>query len=179
MSDKDKPKLRSVDKVEDITSLDDNSAIAMRNSSGEAVAIPKEIALAACREYRAWEDHEAGIDWAMIAAKHDYPSAEIARRSVGQWLKESKALVMDYTRREMIGVQNARLNALLSFVWPAAKKGSIAAVNSGVGIVMSQSKLNGLLEFRDDDEEASGPRTVVIPHDDAGFTQALESVVAD
>ena len=149
---------------------DDDAEVLVFRGVDRPIAVPKEIVLSAQKEYRAWEAHKSGKPWDVIAAEEDYPSAAAARQAVHRYLREGRALVTEWTRSEMLAVDVARIEALLSYTWPGAEAGKIPAIAMAHNLVMSHIKTLKLDEVVD--EDADKARTVIVMDDN--YLDALE-----
>lgn len=151
--------------------------LVFRNSSGAPVAVPEGVVLEAERPYRAFKYHQQGYEWNKVAEIEGYPSAQAARADVTRYLREGAALVSDFSRRELLSLEIARLNALQAAIWPGAMRGHLPTVVVARDLIMSRAKLLKLDESIDGEEETTGPRTVIVPHDDQGYSEVLTSVI--
>lgn len=151
----------------------DASVLVFRNKVGDPIAVPSEVAEQASRPYRAYLDRLQAMTWAQIADKHEYLNAAAAQYDVEQYMAQGRALVQDSQRQHLLALNAARLEALLQAVWAQAMNGHLPAVNTAAQLVGQHSKL---LRLDDEsmDADVSGPKTVIVPVDDAQYRAELE-----
>lgn len=70
---------------------------------------------------------ESGV-WQMLLERFSYDAAKLTEAE----------------RKDMLGLELLRLNALLAAVWPSAMMGDPKSVDSAVKIVATQAKISGL-----------------------------------
>lgn len=151
--------------------------LTFRNPDGKPIAVPEEIVLEAERPYRAFKLHQQGLEWDLIATREGYPTPGAAEYDVRRYLREGKALVNDYTRREMLALEVARLNALQAKAWPQAMEGHLPSMMFCSDQIMRRIKVLKLDETQEGEEELSGPRTVVVQVDPDDYTRTLTEIV--
>lgn len=154
----------------------DGTVLVFRNPNGAPVAVPTEVAEAAERPLRAHKMHMSGWTWTEIAKEEGYLNAGTAAYDVKSYLSEGVALLKDFQRGERLALEVSRLDALQSAVWGRAMEGNLPAVDAARMIIMSRSKLLKLDEMVAE-EGTAGPRTVIIPGDSEGYTEALTKLV--
>lgn len=151
---------------------DDAQVLVFRSPVTEApVAVPSSVVVEAERPYRVYQRRLCGESWEEIAAAEGYPTPRAAQYDMERYLDEGKALIAENSRRNMLALEIARLDALQHAVWPAAMRGVLPAVSIAQNLVLSRIKVLGLDQAED---ETSEGRTVVVPSDDEGYKQALE-----
>ncbi len=152
------------------------TVLVFRNEVNQPVAVPEGVVLEADRTYRAYKLHERGHSWAEVAAVEGYTNGRAAMYDVHRWLDEGRALISDRTRRDMLQVEVARLDALQAAVWPEAMRGKVPAAQFCLQTIATRVKMLKLDELQDNEEELTGPKTVIVPVDDGGYLQVLERV---
>lgn len=150
--------------------------LVFRNEVGQPVSVPQTIVLQNDRTYRAYEAHRKGSSWAEIAALESYDNGRQAMYEVQRWLDEGRALISDRTRRDMLQIEVARMDALQAAVWDEAMKGKIPAAQFALQCIVSRVKMLKLDEMQEGEEDLGGPRTVIVPQDDGGYLEVLERV---
>lgn len=150
------------------------SVLVFRNGSGEPVVVPDEVATAAERAYRCYKHHLAGKSWAEIAVEEQYPSADAVAYDVKRYMEEAQSLVVHHTARQMLGLEVARLDALQSATWGAAMAGHIPSATFVLNVIKERSRLVGLDPEKMAEENNQNMRTVVVPHDSAGYIAGLQ-----
>ena len=153
-----------------------DNVLVFRNEVSQPVSIPQATVLENDRTYRSYQKHEQGHSWAQIAAMEDYDNARQVMYEVQRWLDEGRALISDRTRRDMLQMEVARMDALQAAVWPDAMKGKIPAAQFALQCIAARIKTLHLDEMQDGEEELAGPRTVIVPNDEGGFLEVLERV---
>lgn len=140
----------------------EGQVIAMRHpETGAPVMVPDDIATEAERDYRAYKKWQAGKDWETIAREDMYPSAEAAAASVQRYLAEGRAVIRDFSRREIIADHVARLMTYRSAMWQAGvTERKPQAMAQLLSIEDRWVKAFGLDQ---PDAEDQGIQTVVVP----------------
>lgn len=152
--------------------------IAFRNSHGEPVVVPTDVATEAERAFRAYKLNRDGLDWQEIAMREQYPSARAAKADVDRYLAEGRALVVEKSAKEMLNLEMARLNHYTFQLRDGIEKGSIVALTEARHLVMARARLAlalgaGLTENND------GGRTVVISGETGQFIATLREAAGD
>lgn len=163
--------------AKEIEGKEGGKVLVFRNPDGKPIAVPEEVVLEAERPYRAFKLHQQGLEWDLVAAREKYPTASAAEYDVRRYLREGKALVSDYTRREMLTLEVARLNALQAKAWPMAMEGHLPSMMFCSDQVMRRIKVLKLDEMQEGDEELSGPRTVVVQMGADEYSEELARIV--
>lgn len=135
--------------------------LAFRNSAGEPVVVPTDVATEAERAFRAYKLHRDGLDWMSIAVQEQYPSARAARADVDRYLAEGRALVVEKSAKEMLNLEMARLNHYTFQLSEMIAKGSIVAITEARHLVMARARL-ALALGASLTEDNGGGRTVVV-----------------
>lgn len=152
--------------------------IAFRNSAGEPVVVPTDVATEAERAFRAYKLNRDGMDWHEIAIAEQYPSPRAAKADVDRYLAEGRALVVEKSAKEMLELEMARLNHYTFKLSPAIESGSIVAITEARHLVMSRARLAIALGagLAADNE---GGRTVVISGESGQFIATLQEAAGD
>jgi hypothetical protein len=147
-----------------------------RGPTGQPVAVPAQIVAESERPYRAYEKHTQGYTWEQVAEAENYPDWRAAKMDVLRYLEEGRALVEDFSRKQLLEREIARLDMVMALAFPYAQKGSAPHMNIILGTIGSRAKLLRLdQDVRDDDDTLQG-RTVVAPADPEEFMTALARV---
>lgn len=155
----------------------DSSVLVFRNPSNDApVAVPREVAQEAVRAVKAYDLLKSGKTWSEIAGELGYINGAAAKYDYELWHKEAVATVAAASRQDWLRLQVDRMNTLLSYAWPLAQQGNIPAINTALGIVMNQSKLLALETAVAEGDGDTGPKTVIVPHDEDGYLSALQGM---
>lgn len=155
------------------------NVLVFRNEVGQPVAVPERTVLENDRTYRAYQLHERGKSWAEVAVHEGYDNARQAMYEVQRWLDEGRALISERTRRDMLQTEIARLDRMQDAIWDDAIKGKIPAVREVTNLVITRIKVLKLDEMREDEEQITGPRTVIVPQDDGGYLEVLQGVASE
>ena len=151
------------------------TVLVMRGVEGSPVAVPEDIVVASERPYRAYLLKQGGHSWESIALAEHYPDWKAARADVKRYLEEGSSLISDFSRKQLMELMLGRLDALNMAIWVQAMKGNLPAVNSSLAITAQTIKLLRLdQDVRDDDDDSMAGRTVVVPSDDDGYSEALQ-----
>lgn len=153
----------------------ETTVLVVRGHDSRPIAVPEDIVLAAERPYRAYMLKQAGHNWETIALAENYPSWKSARADVQRYLDEGSSVIADFTRKQLLELEIARLEQLQQAVWSIAMKGNLPAVNSALSIITTRAKLLRLdQDIRDEDEAMTG-RTVVVGTDEDGYRAGLQA----
>lgn len=152
--------------------------LAFRNSAGEPVVVPTEVATEAERAFRAYKLNRDGLDWQSIAVQEMYPSARAAKADVDRYLAEGKALVVEKSAKEMLGLEMARLNHYTYQLRDGIEKGSIVALTEARHLVMARARLALALGASLTEDNAGG-RTVVVSGNEGGYVATLREAAGD
>lgn len=150
-------------------------SIYRNEETGRPIAVPAEIVTEAEREYRAYQLHIGGMDWNEVALAEGYPSASAAAASVKRYLDEGRAVVQDFTRKEVIAAHVGRLMALRAAFWEEAithKK-----VSAGMFLLNIEDRWTKAFGLDVPDSEDTTVQTVVVPSED--YVEQLRLAVAE
>lgn len=139
------------------------------------VAVPAEVVLEACREYRAYQMHQDGVSWAEIAEIEGYPSPSSAQSTVRRYLQEGQVLVADWSKAEMLAIHIATLRKMRAVAMKGALEGKLPAMAMVRDLIMDEIKLLRI----DEEVGTGGVRTVVVDGDEATYTAELARVAAN
>lgn len=145
-----------------------SNVLVFKNNTGEPIAVPDSVVTAGERAYRCHKMRVEGKSWEEIADLEHYPTAEAAHADVKRYMEEGKALVVERSQREMIGLEVARLDALQALLWPKAEEGSIVAIGEIRKIIMSRVQVTGQDPTKAVDEATQVGRTVVLTRSEGG-----------
>ena len=154
--------------------IDDSTDVEVYPGAERPVAVPAEIVLAAQKEFRAYEAHQRGEAWDVIAIREGWPSANAARAAVRRYLTEGQVLAEDWTKAEMLALELAKLNRLRAAVWDSALEGKIPAVAMARQLTLDRIELLKLKDQADEDEQAA--RTVVVLGSEDDYVSTLQQV---
>lgn len=135
--------------------------LAFRNTAGEPIVVPSDVATEAERAFRAYKLNRDGLDWQSIAMQEMYPSARAAKADVDRYLAEGRALVVEKSAKEMLNLEMARLNHYTYQLREGIEKGSIIALTEARHLVMARARL-ALALGASLTEDTAGGRTVVV-----------------
>lgn len=153
--------------------------LAFRNTSGEPVVVPTDVATEAERAFRAYKLNRDGLDWQSIANQEMYPSARAAKADVDRYLAEGRALVVEKSAKEMLNLEMARLNHYTYQLKPGIDTGSIAALTEARHLVMARARL-ALALGASLTEGNEGGRTVVVGGTTEGsYVATLQEAAGD
>ena len=159
------------------------NVLVFRNGVGQPVAVPEDIVVDAERPYRAYKAHLGGKDWATIAEQEGYPSASSAAYDVDRYMEEARSMVTARSQKQLLDLNVARLDYMLSQVWPGVEAGMLTAIKEARGIIMDQSKTVVAMAAVKDDSADEIRRTVVIygeqRDDKDSYIQQLQRAAGD
>ena len=156
----------------------DGTVIVFRNPDGNPIAVPEDVVTAAERAYRCYQERVGGASWEQIAEKELYPSGRAVKADVDRYMQEATAMVTEYSAREMLTLEVARLDAVQNALWLSAMTGHVPSAALVVNVIMNRAKLIGL----DPDRmgaDANTSRTVVVPHKEDDFLQTLKDAAGE
>ena len=158
---------------------DEGTVVAFRHpDTGAPTVIPRELALAESRHYKAYCDWLGGEKWEVIATRYDYADARAAQTDIGLYVESARSLYNSFTKHQAKALQMSRLEALLQFAWGGATKGNVQAISTARQLVIDMVKLDKLDEL-EDDPAGKGPATVVIGGGEEDYTRQLEEASKD
>lgn len=155
---------------------DTGTVLVFRNNNGAPIAVPEDIVEENDRTFRAAQMQLQGASWKAIALAEGYVDANAAKSDVKRYRDEATALLTEHSRKDLLALEVARLDALQAAVWQQAMKGHLPAVNVVRDLIMSRIKVLQL-DQPSQEEEITGPRTVVIPHDDDEYAAELQRAI--
>lgn len=138
------------------------TVLVFRNSTGQPVVVPDDVASAGERAYRVYKARRRGDSWQEIAEEQHYPSAAAARYDYERYMDEARALVVEKSQKEILTLEVSRLDYLQTRIWGAAEAGSLAAIKEIRGIIMDRAKLVTILELAKEADTDNRGRTVVV-----------------
>lgn len=162
--------------VEAELDLEPDDIVVFRGEGNRPVAVPHDVAIESERPLRAYELHQGGLSWERVALQENYPSANAARMDVKRYLDEAGSLIRDFTRRELLELQLAKLGALQRACWKQAMDGNLPAIGQAHSLIITQNKLMRLESDIKEDEPGKGGGTVIVPGDDEGYSKTLEKI---
>lgn len=140
-----------------------SNVLVFRNAAGQPVPVPEDVVIDAERPYRAYMAHMGGKDWATIAKEEGYPSAGAAAADIQRYTAEARSLVTVQSQQDMLQRNVARLDFMLSRLWPGVEAGLVTAIKEARGLVMDQTKtIVAMAGMPGGEEESDASRTVVI-----------------
>lgn len=154
----------------------DNVVQIYRNpETGRPIAVPDEVVTAAEREYRAYMAHIRGKTWTEVAAAEHYDSPEAAAAAVKRYLDEGRAVVQDFSRREVVAAHVGRLMAMRDAFWDAAVEEK--KTSALMGLLAIEDRWVKAFGLDVPDAEDTGVQTVVVAHDD--YIKSLQEADRD
>lgn len=155
---------------------EDATILVFRNSVGDPIAVPQDIVEENDRTFRAAQMQLQGASWKAIALAEGYIDAAAAKADVKRYRDEAMALLTSHSRQELLALELARLDALQAAVWGQAMRGHLPAVNVVRDLIVTRVKIMQL-DQPSPEESVTGPKTVVIPHDDDNFAAMLQQSI--
>jgi hypothetical protein len=155
---------------------DEENVLVFRGKNERPIAVPNGVALISERPLRAYELHQAGHTWESVAGVEGYPSGAAARGDVRRYMEEAGSLVADFSRKQLLEIELAKLLALQKACWASAMGGNLAAIGMAASLVRDQIRLLRLDQDVRDDPSAPGAGTVVIPEDEGEYSRSLQKL---
>lgn len=152
----------------------------MDSTHKQVVNIGKAKAAATLMENRNRLAHEAmllrrkGLDYYQIAERLGV-SAQDARRTVAEAIRDAAALVDEATKAELLYMEVARLDAMQAYVWNDVEQGDIHAGEYVLKLIQARMKA---LNIGQEDQVGTTVNAVVVPTNQAEYVAALRLIAS-
>lgn len=96
------------------------------------------------KSYLAYNLKMAGLSMTEIADRLDYPSANAVTMAIRNHIQSDARGQTSEFRQNLLQLELDRLDYMLSRIWPQIEHGDLKAVDTGIKIVQTQSRIAGV-----------------------------------
>ena len=138
----------------------DPTVIVFRGSANRPVVVPAEVAEDAEKIYRCHIKKLSGMSWRQIADEEGFPDQLSCRLQVERYLAEGRAMVEQYTAKQMLINEVMLLDYMQSRLWTAVEAGDRQSIETVMKLADKRVAWQNLAIS--DDSKATEVHTVVI-----------------